>query len=118
MSGPPERGEVWSAGAAAARRDWLLCLEAGDVPGEGWIGAVERFVAFAGEPRVGRLSRRPASAFVSQFFGAFAGVEGRDPATSSTARCSADADGERLRGRPDRRDDPADALRLISPGRA
>ena len=49
-------GEAWAAGAALARREWLLCLEAGDVPAAGWIRALERFVAFAGEPRIGRLS--------------------------------------------------------------
>ena len=52
-------GEAWAAGAALARREWLLCLEAGDVPVDGWINALERFVAFAGEPP---HSSRPSSA--------------------------------------------------------
>src|SRR3954471_18529433 len=51
--------EAWAAGARVARRDWLLCLEAGDVPVDGWIGALERFVAHQGEgARLGRV-RRP-----------------------------------------------------------
>jgi hypothetical protein len=32
----------WSAGIAAARTPWVLLLDAGDVPEEGWVGAVER----------------------------------------------------------------------------
>jgi hypothetical protein len=69
-----EGREVWPAGAAVARRDWLLCLEAGDVPVDGWISALERFVAFAGERRIGRLSRRSlharAAALGENLFGA------------------------------------------------
>lgn len=37
----------WSAGAKVARRDWVLCLEAGDVPAEGWIRLLDRFVGTA-----------------------------------------------------------------------
>lgn len=49
----------WHAGAAAARRDWVLCLEAGDLPREGWIRAVDRFVGTARpDSGPGRL-RRP-----------------------------------------------------------
>ncbi|HEX8665982.1 MAG TPA: hypothetical protein VF744_18360 [Beijerinckiaceae bacterium] len=47
----------WAAGAAAARRDWLLCLEAGDVPQDGWIGEVESFLAEAAGPGLGRARR-------------------------------------------------------------
>lgn len=56
----PPGSDPWRAGAAAARRDWVLCLEAGDVPGEGWIRALDRFLAL-GPPsrRFGRLRRRP-----------------------------------------------------------
>lgn len=52
--------DPWSAGAALARRDWFMCLEAGDIPLEGWIGAVDRFAFIAereGYP-IGRLARR------------------------------------------------------------
>ncbi|MCC5980072.1 MAG: hypothetical protein JJU21_18600 [Salinarimonas sp.] len=52
--------DPWSTGAALARRDWFLCLEAGDIPLEGWIGAVDRFAFIAereGYP-IGRLARR------------------------------------------------------------
>jgi hypothetical protein len=65
--------DPWSAGAAVARRDWLFCLHAGDVPADGWIGAVERFVAFAGEP-IGRLSRRSASALTADALEALLGA--------------------------------------------
>jgi hypothetical protein len=68
-----EGEDPWSAGAAVARREWLFCLDAGDVPAGGWIGALERFVGFAGEPRIGRLSgpSRPldAAALVESLFG-------------------------------------------------
>jgi hypothetical protein len=37
----------WSAGAKIARRDWVLCLEAGDVPAEGWIRLLDRFIGTA-----------------------------------------------------------------------
>ncbi|WP_336485615.1 hypothetical protein [Methylobacterium nigriterrae] len=40
----PRGGSPWVAGARAARRDWVLCLEAGDVPAEGWIRTLDRFV--------------------------------------------------------------------------
>ena len=55
--------DPWRAGAALARREWLLCLRAGDVPGEGWMRAVDRFLASAaraGHP-LARFSRRQAS---------------------------------------------------------
>lgn len=49
----------WRAGARVARRDWLLCLEAGDLPREGWIRSVDRFVGTARpEVSLARL-RRP-----------------------------------------------------------
>lgn len=38
---------AWSAGARAARREWVLCLEAGDIPGEGWIRILDRFIGTA-----------------------------------------------------------------------
>jgi hypothetical protein len=49
----------WRAGVGAARRDWLLCLDDGDIPQEGWIRVVDRFVSLAG-PRqsMARLRRR------------------------------------------------------------
>jgi hypothetical protein len=54
---PATPGTAWAAGAAAARRDWLFCLEAGDVPQAGWIGAVEAFLAQAPGPGLGRARR-------------------------------------------------------------
>jgi hypothetical protein len=51
---------TWTDGAAVAKREWHLCLSDGDVPGEGWIRILERFVASAPpERRFGRLGRRP-----------------------------------------------------------
>jgi hypothetical protein len=51
----------WKRGAQAARRDWLLCLDDGDIPQEGWIRVLDRFVSL-GRPEKGmaRLRRRPA----------------------------------------------------------
>jgi hypothetical protein len=51
----------WQRGAAVARREWLLCLEDGDVPSEGWIRTLDRFIALSPpNRRFGRLSRRSA----------------------------------------------------------
>lgn len=51
----------WSAGAKAARREWVMCLEAGDVPAEGWIRALDRFVGTVRPDVVlGRLRRSHA----------------------------------------------------------
>lgn len=51
----------WHLGAKTARHDWVLCLEAGDIPREGWIRILERFVETA-RPDVGlaRLRRLDA----------------------------------------------------------
>lgn len=44
----------WAAGAAAARGNWVLLLEAGETPDHGWTGAVEghlmRQQGAAGQP--------------------------------------------------------------------
>ncbi|HEX2554041.1 MAG TPA: hypothetical protein VHL98_10080 [Microvirga sp.] len=51
--------DPWRRGAGYARREWVLCLDAGDVPSEGWIRAVERFIAASPpERRLGRFPRR------------------------------------------------------------
>lgn len=47
----------WAEGARIARRDWLLCLDAGDIPQEGWIRVLDRFVALA-TPERGRARFR------------------------------------------------------------
>ena len=47
----------WRAALPLARRDWLFCLEAGDVPAHGWIAGVERFLLHPGERRCARLRR-------------------------------------------------------------
>lgn len=53
--------EPWRTGAQAARRDWLLCLEAGDVPIDDWPRTLDRFCALAGNgAAIGRLVRVPA----------------------------------------------------------
>jgi hypothetical protein len=52
----------WATGAKAARRDWILCLADGDVPAEGWIRALDCFIAASPADRgFGRLARRPAA---------------------------------------------------------
>jgi len=40
-------GDAWAEGARHAKRDWLLCLADGDVPTEGWIRALDRFIALS-----------------------------------------------------------------------
>jgi hypothetical protein len=52
-----ERRSAFAAGVAVARRDWLFCLAAGDVPQEGWIGAIEAYLAGASGPGLGRARR-------------------------------------------------------------
>lgn len=55
-----ERGS-WMEGARAARRDWLLCLDDGDIPQEGWIRVLDRFVALSKpEQGLARMRRRRA----------------------------------------------------------
>ncbi len=52
--------DPWRRGAALAKREWVLCLDAGDVPTDGWIRAAERFIALSPPER--RLGRFPRSA--------------------------------------------------------
>ncbi|WP_243372476.1 hypothetical protein [Microvirga solisilvae] len=37
----------WRDGVEVARREWLLCLDDGDIPQEGWIRVLDRFVGLA-----------------------------------------------------------------------
>ncbi|MGO4704697.1 glycosyltransferase family 2 protein [Microvirga sp. 2MCAF38] len=60
--------DPWRQGAQIARRDWLLCLDDGDVLAEGWINTLERFAAFGRPDRSGKLKRKSS--------GLFAGVTG------------------------------------------
>ncbi|MGP9820950.1 hypothetical protein ACTZWW_13120 [Salinarimonas sp. NSM] len=54
----PAPGEdPWRAGARAARRDWLLLLQAGDVPLEGFSRPLERFAGTAPTHAPGALGR-------------------------------------------------------------
>ncbi|MBA1158301.1 hypothetical protein [Microvirga mediterraneensis] len=49
----------WIEGAQVARRDWLLCLDDGDIPQEGWIRVLDRFVALSRpEQGLARMRRR------------------------------------------------------------
>ena len=68
--------DPWVAGAAAARRDWLLCLEAGDVPGEGWMRAADRFLSNAvrGGHHLGRFSRPGMASALMRFQERWTGV--------------------------------------------
>jgi len=59
-----QAGELpWISGARYARREWMLCLEAGDIPLEGWISAIDRFAFIAARENfpIGRLARRSHS---------------------------------------------------------
>jgi hypothetical protein len=54
--------DPWRKGASYARGDWVLCLDAGDVLSEGWIRAMERFIALSPpERRIGRFPRRAST---------------------------------------------------------
>lgn len=51
--------DPWKEGARVARHEWILCLDDGDVPQEGWIRVLERFVGLgASAEGLGRLRRR------------------------------------------------------------
>ena len=53
--------DPWRRGAARARQDWILCLDAGDVPREGWQRSLERFIAHCPpDRRFGRFTRSPS----------------------------------------------------------
>lgn len=61
-----EGADPWAAGARLARRELVLCLEAGDVLEGGWREALDRFAATS-PGRLGRFGRRglkPASRLV------------------------------------------------------
>jgi len=51
----------WADGARAARRNWLLCLDDGDVPQEDWIRILDRFVALTPPERGLARLRRPGT---------------------------------------------------------
>lgn len=42
-------GDCWHAAASVARGDWLLLLDAGDVPQANWIQAVDRHLLMAAD---------------------------------------------------------------------
>ncbi|GBU16148.1 MULTISPECIES: hypothetical protein [unclassified Methylobacterium] len=72
----PRGGNPWQAGAKLARREWVLCLEAGDVPVEGWIRILDRFVNTARpDVMLGRL-RRPHAGLPSRLAARGEGVIG------------------------------------------
>ncbi|TNC09832.1 hypothetical protein FF100_24855 [Methylobacterium terricola] len=56
-------GSPWVEAARVARRPWMLCLEAGDVPAAGWIRILDRFGATGSIHSVGRLRRPHAPLF-------------------------------------------------------
>jgi len=48
----------WRHGAGMARKDWILCLDDGDIPQEGWIRVLDRFITLGARDRyLGRLRR-------------------------------------------------------------
>ncbi|MET0531451.1 MAG: hypothetical protein ABW003_24490 [Microvirga sp.] len=54
-------GDAWADGVAVARREWLLCLDDGDIPQEGWIRVLDRFVGLAKpEQGLARMRRQRA----------------------------------------------------------
>jgi hypothetical protein len=66
------QGDPWTCGALAAKRNWVLCLNDGDVPVEGWFGGLEHFIALSPPDHgFGRLVRRgsPWRRWLNHFFG-------------------------------------------------
>ncbi|MGO4387214.1 hypothetical protein AB4Y85_06730 [Microvirga sp. 2YAF29] len=54
-------GKAWADGVKAARREWLLCLDDGDIPQEGWVRVLDRFVGLAKpEQGLARMRRQRA----------------------------------------------------------
>jgi hypothetical protein len=72
--------DSWIEGAKAARRDWLLCLDDGDIPQEGWIRVLDRFVALSKPEQGLARMRRQRTGLLSAFINLFAGsrVRGGD----------------------------------------
>ncbi len=67
----------WRAGVGAARRDWLLCLDDGDIPQEGWIRVLDRFVSLnRSEHGLARL-RRQRAGMLKVTLDAVSGLVGR-----------------------------------------
>jgi hypothetical protein len=57
-------GCSWQAGSKAARCDWLLCLDDGDIPQEGWIRVLDRYVGLAHPERgLARMKRQRTGVF-------------------------------------------------------
>lgn len=64
----PGGADPWREGGRLARRDWLLCLRAGDVPADGWMRAVDHFLVASARTRrpLGRFAR-PGSGLADSF---------------------------------------------------
>ncbi|MBQ0822758.1 hypothetical protein HPT29_019175 [Microvirga terrae] len=62
----------WLEGAKAARRDWLLCLDDGDIPQEGWIRVLDRFVALSRPDQGLARMRRQRTGLANALRGLFA----------------------------------------------
>jgi hypothetical protein len=65
-------GAPWTEGAKEARRDWLLCLDDGDIPQEGWIRVLDRFVALSKPERGLARMRRPRGGAIGALLSLFA----------------------------------------------
>ncbi|AWN36964.1 hypothetical protein [Methylobacterium radiodurans] len=72
----PRAASPWMAGARVARRDWVLCLEAGDVPAEGWIRALDRFIGTARSGTALARLRRPHAGLPQRLIARGEGVIG------------------------------------------
>ncbi len=70
-------GASWTHGARTARRDWLLCLDDGDIPQEDWIRVLDRFVALAPPERGLARLRRHGSGLAGLLRRAFPGASVR-----------------------------------------
>jgi hypothetical protein len=66
-------GNAWEDGVKAARREWLLCLDDGDIPQEGWIRVLDRFVGLAKPEQGFARMRRQRAGLMSAFSSLLAG---------------------------------------------
>ena len=72
---PYDGGNPFVLGAARARRDWILCLEAGDIPADGWIRTLDRFAGLA-RPETGLGRLRRAAPWGTRLVAGFEGLVG------------------------------------------
>jgi hypothetical protein len=56
VTGTGDEAQDWRAAALSARGDWLLLMQAGEMPGQNWVQALERH-AMTAQGRAGLMPR-------------------------------------------------------------